>query len=163
MEHCEDATLNLTNLAEAQGVGKRWGEKYTTNKVMGKLWWMARPFSSSGITCLVVCTPTYLYSRSKNDAITCTSQARTLMSVTHQFKTLFTFALQYDAYESAEKSEEFDVGNTSNGIIIINRSVPFVILNYALSACLWSIQLNFRMFKQRILMHFLWHFTERWF
>jgi hypothetical protein len=38
-----------------------------------------------------------------------------------------------------------------------------VILNYALSACLWSIQLNFRMFKQRILMHFLWHFTERWF
>jgi hypothetical protein len=58
------------------------------------------------------------------------------MSVTHQFKTLFTFALQYDAYESAEKSEEFDVGNTSNGIIIINRSVPFVILNYALSACL---------------------------
>lgn len=104
MEHCEDATLNLTKLAEAHGVGKRWGEKYTTNKVMGKLWWMARPFSSSGITCLVVCTPTYLYSRSKNDAITCTSHARTLMSVTHQFKTLFTFALQYDAYESAEKS-----------------------------------------------------------
>lgn len=138
------------------------GKVYTTNKVMGKLWWMARPFISSGITCLVVCTPTYLYSRSKNDAITCTSHAHTSMSVTHQLKTLFTFALQYDAYASAEKSIGIlMLKNISKGIIIINRSVRFVILNYALCALCTIYTATCPDFEQRILTPFFLAFHPR--